>query len=1450
MTYTSSDHATVQPARPEFRWQRFWVPRTGTIDLSDGGFLHDPTQLFAPSGAGSARQLCELDDFRALALLGEPGIGKSTTLREESIRIATAGREGAASIHADLRAYSSEALLYKRVFESDEFLSWEAGHSHLVLHLDSLDEALLRIDSIANLIADELPRRPVDRLSVRIACRTAVWPAATLETALCGVWGETSVGVFELAPLRRRDVAAAAEAAEIDVDGFFRELYAASAVAFAIKPLTLNLLLGLFKKDGRLPRSVAEIYLRGCLKLCEEQNVGRRDARRTGTLAAAQRLRVASRIAAATMFANKYAVWMGREGDGVPEEDVPLSALAGQREEGDFPAFEITEPELRETLDTGLFTSRGADRMGWAHQGYAEFLAAQYLEARKTSPPNVLKMLLHPAGGLVPQLGVVTAWTASIGSHVRGELMRIEPMILLQGDLANWDESDRKDLTAALLAALDERRAHDFSLGITSFYGKLNHPAIASQLRSYILDALKDPISRRTAISIAEACSLKVLQPELLTLASDQTADAYLRGRAVAALSTCGDDTLPPLIVPFARGDAGPDPQDDLKGYALQILWPRHMNAWELFSLVTPPNEGYVGAYVLFLTRTLPETLAVDDLPVALAWATSFASVVGHGGDFHRRSLADSVFVRGWRHMDRAEVMDPLLDYVFTRLRSYNELFGGTGLREIERFSEELDAEVGRRKHFLLAAARRPLDRIDAYHLMRSRLLRHDDLQWLLDICPGARNADGSLQPDTLCSFIGAIARLDNDDSFAAVYEAALKWKALWQNFRGVFEGIPLASEDARQLRETHQMMESFREKRPPPVTPPPAERINELLALFDAGDWTAWWRMNRELTLTPTSTHYGTDLEYSIPRMPGWQDADAATRQRIIDGAAKYLLLGKTSVSEWIGTTTLHFNDLAAFRAMLLLREFDEVAYRTIAPETWRKWGPAVAAIPRLSGSERAKFQSEVVVDALAAAPAEFVGAVREIMRCERTRAVASASNPAPPGTSFLVLRDLEGCWNSEVLQSGIFAELQDDANSEDQFVAILDVLLAAKHAPAREFAIARLESAGKPYAMAAAVALAMHCPAETWPAIWTRVIGDADFARSFFREVAQRFRYQGSILEMLNEDQLAEIYLRLQTVIPRSDDPAHKSGVPHFVGPPELLAEFRDRIPQQIAARGTAASVTALRRIMTELPGHAWLSFRLLEAERTMRIKTWSPLSPKELFALLSSEDRVLVQTAEDLCELLVDVLRRFEKYLHGEQNPVRALWDRQAGGATFRPVEEDAFSDNVRLFLRRELVESGVIANREVEVARVPGAPIGRRTDIRIDALRRSVSGTYDTITAVIESKGCWNDALFGALNDQLFGDYMVTLQAPVGIYLVGWFDKRKWDPTDRRRRQAPDMDVRAAQTKLPSNSPPRPHPVAFWARPSCLTPRVARGRGPPHPPPRSPLRPQKSGVGAAL
>jgi hypothetical protein len=68
-----------------YPWPRFWVPRDGVIDLSDAGFLRDPADWLASPHVPVP--LAALHDRRSLALLGEPGIGKSTTLKEEADRM-------------------------------------------------------------------------------------------------------------------------------------------------------------------------------------------------------------------------------------------------------------------------------------------------------------------------------------------------------------------------------------------------------------------------------------------------------------------------------------------------------------------------------------------------------------------------------------------------------------------------------------------------------------------------------------------------------------------------------------------------------------------------------------------------------------------------------------------------------------------------------------------------------------------------------------------------------------------------------------------------------------------------------------------------------------------------------------------------------------------------------------------------------------------------------------------------------------------------------------------------------------------------------------------------------------------------------------------------------------------------------------------------------------------
>jgi hypothetical protein len=43
-------------------------------------------------------------------------------------------------------------------------------------------------------------------------------------------------------------------------------------------------------------------------------------------------------------------------------------------------------------------------------------------------------------------------------------------------------------------------------------------------------------------------------------------------------------------------------------------------------------------------------------------------------------------------------------------------------------------------------------------------------------------------------------------------------------------------------------------------------------------------------------------------------------------------------------------------------------------------------------------------------------------------------------------------------------------------------------------------------------------------------------------------------------------------------------------------------------------------------------------------------------------------------------------------------------------------------------------------------------------------------------------------------------MVRLRAPVGIYLVGWFDPAKWDPQNGRRGRVPKETAENVRRQL--------------------------------------------------
>ena len=442
-----------------YNWKRFWYPRKGHVALTDFGFLPDPNEQWSRIVNPEVAAFDQLRPFPCLILLGEPGTGKTFALQAEyqDTRDAVEA-DGDQVFWLSLQSYGSEDRLCRDLFESSEFSAWKRGTHRLHLFLDSLDEGLLGIPTLSALLADQLRRLPVERLFIRIACRVANWPAG-LEATLGQLWQEDQREAFVLAPLRRLDVIEAARANNLSPDAFLAEVSRRNAAPLASRPVTLQQLLSIYHKDGVLPSTHADLYRRGCLLLCDESNQDRRDAGRLGTLSLNQRLAVAARIAAITVFANRYAIWAGVDRGNVPDEDVTVHAISGGTEKPDGDEFQVTADGVRETLGTGLFSVCGPERITWSHQTYAEFLASYYVLQRQMPLPQVRSLLVHPtdpSGRLVPQLHSVATWVSGMYAEVFDDVLRRDPGVLLRSDLQAVDDSRRAALTESLLRAVDE----------------------------------------------------------------------------------------------------------------------------------------------------------------------------------------------------------------------------------------------------------------------------------------------------------------------------------------------------------------------------------------------------------------------------------------------------------------------------------------------------------------------------------------------------------------------------------------------------------------------------------------------------------------------------------------------------------------------------------------------------------------------------------------------------------------------------------------------------------------------------------------------------------------------------------------------------------------------------------------------------------------------------------
>ncbi|HZU97603.1 MAG TPA: hypothetical protein VFF73_12965 [Planctomycetota bacterium] len=1334
-------------------------------------------------------------------LLGEPGMGKSTCIAALAETIAA--QAGVRTQRFSLGEFQSDERLERRIFGSPEARAWREGTETLHLLLDGLDEGCVWMPSLPRVLEGMLRDQPTDRLRLYLACRSTIWPA-TLESFLRERFPE-SVEVLELLPLRERDVLDQANDGGVDPQSFLRAVRDRRVEAFAAKPITLRFLLSVFRRNGALPERESDLYGAGCLHLCEEPDPARRTHRRPGALSARQRLELAERIAAGMTFCSRAFVWTGENDP--PPGAVTLEELTTARD----PASRPSRENLLEVLDTGLFSVKGPNRVGWSHQTYEEYLAAGYCLHRNVAPDRLLDMLSHNERDprrVAPQLRETAAWLASMRQDMFTRLLRVDPQVLLESDTSNTSHEDRSQLVSSLLSELERGELDEDVLMRWADDRRLAHPGLANQLEPYIVNRARPSGLRETAIGVARACSVSTLMAEITDIALDPDEPLSVRIASARAVRMVGSleqrRALTPLIHSIEE-----DSDDQLKGNALLALWPDGIAAREMFPAVTlPRNSGFAGTYSHFLWSLSEEMARLvsspEDLVAALNWVASQPARMLNTATFGLGRVIVSIFELAWSHLGEPRVLDAFVAAAHTQLLRHEVYGAGRELPRLAALVASDDTTRRRVIHRALELSNWTFDRLGVLEEPLPWIRPERDVGWLAENT--RRNASDLPQvrkwTDVLEHFSWRVGSLTPEyEEFYRLYMTVPHCRG---RFTTIFGPIPLHSEQAGEMREQlarnqearRRLEEASRPEEREPDLPQPA-RILRWLERFEGGQSDAFWLLQHDLSAEPDSDRAGDLTVPDFTRYPGWQSADDATRLRIIAAGRQYLVNAPGMADEWLGTNQQFWSELAAFRTMYVLLRLDPAFLDSLPPEVWERWAPICLGYHAFSTSLEDESYWTLAAMAYHRAPATLLRALDILMRQE-----------AMQHDHVFVVRRLMRAWD-EPLARHVLSFLDDSAVRAGSVGSVLDLVLPNVPVPAIAWCNCLLDAGvgttetTRSRFLAVASAMLRHASGSVWPRMFALMQSDPGSARAIFLDHADRADHSPhDVFAGLNEAQLADAYVWLESQFPVNEDPQYGSGDFHRVMPRDQVGDVRNHALQSLIRRGTREAIIALESVCVRLPQHEWLRRALLQARETMLERTWIPPTPLEFFGLLEDPQTHRVESESQLLEIVAESLSRLQLELRGEIPASVDLWDRVPGGQLWRPKPENDLSNYVARHLRRDLCDRGIIVGREVEIRPSIPPTTGEVTDIHVDAVAPAPRpGQLGVVTIIIEAKGSWNDGLFTDMQGQLRDRYLAENACQYGLYLVGWYLCEQWDPADwRSTRATARRDLRDLRSAL--------------------------------------------------
>lgn len=1344
-------------------YQRYWHNSGEVLPLDENGFLRDPTidwyQVYYQDE--EVFKLSELMQFECLLLLGEPGIGKSTELEKLEAKEEERNHK---KVAFTLRRFESKIDFKQSVLEDVVVSDWIKGNSEpLSIYLDGLDEALLEAKKISYGVLDVVKElNKYGEVFIRITCRTSDLPKE-FQAGLEALY-HNRLKAVEVAPLRREDVRLAAKEYGIDEKAFFSAIYEKELGVLASRPITLNMLIKEYLDFGKISESIEGVYEKGCLYLLEDTD-DRKEAGFVATLTQSQRLVIAERIAANLILCNYSNLFTGSISE-LTNVDLNVDKIDSGEEVvyATGEKVKVFKGAIDEVIHTSLFKPLGNDRFVLTHQTFAEYLTARYLLRNQLTMPQLKSILLHDDGhskGVVPQLKEVAMWLSSMHDKFFHYLIEIDPAILLKSSVWVKDDDKLKALLASLIDKVFERKINLNYLNHFKFLKNLEYEGIEEDLKARLNKPEYDLRAKKLIIDIIDALKIDSLADELVNVALDEKNVPDLRIHALDILtdlknSTEAKSNLTELL-------SSPSKDDYLLiASAIKCLYPEIISP-EVLVVIFEQNEGIEKTILGNSGHVIIENSEASDLVTLLDWAgDNFPERNFPSSD--RADFFDQLIIKAVKYIKNEKVKKSLSWYIIKKIGKHYRLFDAT---LSERSYKEFLSHSEERRLIVQEIIKIFIEENEddfAYKLRRYEhsLVIDEDFDWVLDHVLTSDNEKEGILWVKILRWSFRTYESDHVEKILINQENEL----IKNEFYSLLTPIDITSQEAKDERERHN--EIWGKKDEPP------QKIISLQELLERdfkelkeGNIEAFYWLDRNLSLDEDSQNYTNDLKLKSEDFYGWVSANKSLKSKIAKYAEDFLIKTSPAKDNWLNDNYSR----TAYRALRYIEDFDQEILNKIPNDIWLRWLKPILYFELNDafklGQRFTKILNEKFID-------EVIEFVCELIRLE---------NEKHNGQIF-VTRKLDSILTKGLIYS-LFALLQEEELKPRAKEIIIERLLKWGHSGALESIKSNLNKNNEDEFIINAFLLIKYSPDHFFEGVWEEFQKDTELSKKIAQKIAAEDRHQQDILKSLTEEQLAKLYIWLETNYPVNEENFPSSGTVTYR---MMLADLRRYTLNQIIYRGTEAACEQMKKIVDDLPDRKWLKLKFEEAKEVYIRENWVPLKVDHLLRLASNEKAWLVKNEHDLLHLTLDKLNELQDRLQNqEQSEAINYWNEKP---KLIPKDENRMSDLIKNYLQDVLVNSGVILNREVEIER------GSKTDIHVTAIIPN-EVDFTTIKLVIEVKGCWHKELKTAFRTQLIEQYLHGKGIKAGIYLIGWFKCDRWDTEDYRNKQSPNLAFEEAE-----------------------------------------------------